>query len=305
MSKSMVLSGPMSALRSRFGDREAIRRMAKAGFDAVDYTFNEMVSDDCVWNTPRWEEYGKELLTLARDQGVFFNQAHAPFLFDWDHEWLTPAFETNILPKIHQSFRCAALLGIPRIVVHPIHHIRYRGNQAMLWDWNQEYYHRILELGKECGVQIALENMWQTDPLRGCGDSDVFSTPTEFRDFLDSLRDPWACACVDVGHAGLAGEDPAELLRTLGGGRVKAVHIHDNGHRADDHTLPYLGKLDLNAITSALGEIGYAGDFTFEVTNYLTPFDDALADQALAFQVTVGRHLIQKVQAARRGKEGQ
>ena len=89
------------------------------------------------------------------------------------------------------------------------------------------------------------------------------------------------------------------------GGRVKAVHIHDNGHRADDHTLPYLGKLDWNAITSALGEIGYAGDFTFEVTNYLTPFDDALADQALAFQVTVGRHLIQKVQAARRGKEGQ
>ena len=31
MSKSMVLSGPMSALRSRFGDREAIRRMAQDG----------------------------------------------------------------------------------------------------------------------------------------------------------------------------------------------------------------------------------------------------------------------------------
>ena len=154
-------------------------------------------------------------------------------------------------------------------------------------------------------MQIALENMWQTDPLRGCGDSDVFSTPTEFRDFLDSLQDPWACACVDVGHAGLAGEDPANLLRTLGGSRVKAVHIHDNGHKADDHTLPYLGKLDWDAITRALGEIGYEGDFTFEVTNYLTPFDDALADQALAFQVTVGRHLIEKVQAARREKEGQ
>ena len=28
-----------------------------------------------------------------------------------------------------------------------------------------------------------------------------------------------------------SGADPAELLRTLGGGRVKAVHIHDNGHR--------------------------------------------------------------------------
>ena len=241
----MILSTENGALRSLVGERRAIEILAKAGFDAIDYTFTPwMERGEMPWNRDGYQDYAKEVVQMAKDNGVYFNQAHAPFLFDWDHEWLTPAFETNILPKIHQSFRCAALLGIPRIVVHPIHHIRYRGNQAMLWDWNQEYYHRILALGKACGVQIALENMWQTDPLRGCGDSDVFSTPTEFRDFLDSLRDPWACACVDVGHAGLAGEDPAELLRTLGGGRVKAVHIHDNGHRADDHTLPYLGKLD-------------------------------------------------------------
>lgn len=235
---------------------------------------------------------------------MFFNQAHAPFLFDWDNQWRTPAFETNILPKIHQSFRCAALLGIPRIVVHPIHHIRYRGNQAMLWDWNQEYYHRILELGKECGVQIALENMWQTDPLRGLWRQRRVLHPGGVPGLPGLPPGPRACAVWTWATRGGRG-GPGGAARTLGGNRVKAVHIHDNGHRADDHTLPYLGKLDWNAITSALGEIGYAGDFTFEVTNYLTPFDDALADQALAFQVTVGRHLIQKVQAARRGKERQ
>lgn len=298
MSERMILSGPMSALRPRFGDEEGIRRMARAGFDAVDYTFNEMVDPGCIWNTDGFQEYAARLRAVAGENGVFFNQAHAPFLFDWDAMWQTDAFDSVILPTVERSFQCAALLGVPQIVVHPIHHIRYHGNEELLWQWNMDYYHTLLPLARKHGVKIALENMWQTDPKRECGDSDVFSHPKEFRDFLDGLDDPWAVACVDVGHAGLAGEDPADLLRTLGH-RVKALHIHDNRHKVDDHTLPYLGKLDWDAITQALGEIGYNGDFTFEVTNYLTPFDDEMADTALRFQVEVGRHLIRKIEASR------
>ncbi|MEM5779619.1 MAG: sugar phosphate isomerase/epimerase family protein, partial [Lawsonibacter sp.] len=264
MNKGMRLSGPMSALRARFGDEEGIRLMARAGFDAVDYTFNEMVHPDCVWNTREFEAYAKSLCQAARAEGLYFNQAHAPFLFDWDGMWQQQGFQTDILPVVERSFHCAALLEIPLIVVHPIHHVRYRGNEAKLWEWNQEYYRGLLDAAKRHGVRIALENMWQTDPKRSCGDSDVFSQPTEFRDFLDALQDPWAVACVDVGHAGLAGEDPAQLLRTLGGDRVKAIHIHDNRYLADDHTLPYLGGLDWDSITRALGEINYRGDSTFE-----------------------------------------
>ena len=298
MSKPMVLSGPMLAMRARFGDEEGIRRMARAGFDAVDYTFNEMVNPNCIWNTDKFQDYAKRLRTVAEENGLFFNQAHAPFLFDWDSMWQTEQFDAVILPTIERSLLCAALLGVPQIVVHPIHHIRYHGNEEMLWDWNMDYYHRLLPLAKQYGVKIALENMWQTDPKRECGDSDVFSHPREFKEFLDVLDDPYAVACVDVGHAGLAGEDPADLLRILGS-RVKALHIHDNRHKVDDHTLPYLGKLDWDSITKALGEIDYRGDFTFEVTSYLTPFDDEMADAALRFQVEVGRHLIQKIENSR------
>lgn len=298
MSKPMILSGPMLAMRARFGDEEGIRRMARAGFDAVDYTFNEMVDPRCIWNTDGFQDYARHLRVVAEENGVFFNQAHAPFLFDWDSMWQTEKFGTVILPAIERSLLCAALLGVPQIVIHPIHHIRYHGNEEMLWDWNMDYYHRLLPIAKQYGVKIALENMWQTDPKRECGDSDVFSQPQEFKEFLDALDDPYAVACVDVGHAGLAGEDPADLLRTLGS-RVKALHIHDNRHKVDDHTLPYLGKLDWNSITKALGEIDYRGDFTFEVTSYLTPFDDEMADTALRFQVEVGRHLIQKLERSR------
>lgn len=301
--KQMRLSGPMSAMRSRFGDESGIRKMAAAGFDAVDYTFNEMVDPECIWNSSGYERYARNLLHLAKEEGIIFNQAHAPFLFDWDSMWLKPEFETCIFPAIKRSLECAAMLEIPLIVVHPIHHIRYRGNEKLLWEWNQEYYARVLEAAGEYDIKIALENMWQTDPKRNCGDSDVFSIPSRYRDFLDSLHHPQAAACVDVGHAGLAGEDPADLLRTLGRKRVQAVHIHDNAYHVDDHTLPYLGKMDWNEITKALGEIDYQGDFTFEVTNYLTPFDDAMVDDALRFQVLVGRHLIHLVEENRQIKK--
>ncbi len=296
MHEKVVLSGPIFVLRSRFGDIETICRMARAGFDAIDYTFNEMTNPECIWNTDEWEEYAKRLLDVAHLEGVYFNQAHAPFLFDWDGMWLTPEFESYILKVIEHSIRCAAALKIPVIIVHPIHHIRYRGNEALLWEWNQTYYKRILACGERYGIKIALENMWQLDPNRECSDADVFSSSEEYCSFLDSLQSPWATACVDLGHVGLAGEDPTEMLRVLGGKRVTSLHVHDNGHKNDDHTLPYLGKLDWEAITRTLGEIDYQGGFTFEVGTSFYAFDDELIDDALRFQVAVGRHLIQKIQ---------
>ena len=87
------------------------------------------------------------------------------------------------------------------------------------------------------------------------------------------------------------------MILTLGD-KVKALHIHDNRFKADDHTLPYLGEIDWDTVTDALGQIGYAGDFTYEVTGYLTRFDDELVEKALALQVAVGRRLIEKVEAA-------
>lgn len=296
---TMTLSAPMSALRKRLGDEKAITLMAKVGFDAIDYTFNEMVDSACIWNTKDYKGYASHLNDVARDNRVFFNQAHAPFLFDWDSMWLESGFDALIRPTIERSFECASLLGIPLIVVHPIHHITYFGNEKILWDWNLEYYHRLLPVAKEYGLKIALENMWQMDVVKNCSSSDVFSNPEQFKECIDVLDDADIVACVDVGHAGLAGEDPASMLRILGT-RVKALHIHDNHHKADDHTMPYLGKLDWKAITHALAEIGYNGDFTFEVTNYSTSFPDDLLGDALSLQVAVGRSLIQDILKNRR-----
>lgn len=294
----MILSAPIAALRPGFGDEQSIRLMAQAGFDAVDYTFNLMCDPACVWNTEEFEKYASRLRQIAEDNDIFFNQAHAPFLFQWETEG---ELERYILPTMERSFICAALLGAPHIVVHPIHHLRYKGNEARLWEMNLAYYRRLLPAARRYGVKLALENMLQPDERRGCIVRDMLASPVEYRDFYDALADDSIIACVDVGHSGPTGEDPAQLLRTLGHERVQALHVHDNCFRNDDHLLPRMGKINWDEVTQALADIDYTGDFTFEVTNFLRCFfEEDLIGAALKLEHDVGRHMIAQIEEKKR-----
>ncbi|QTQ12996.1 sugar phosphate isomerase/epimerase [Treponema parvum] len=293
----MMLSGPMSAMRPGFGDEKSITLMAAAGFDAIDYTFNEMYMRENVWNQANWREYAIKLVRKANECKICFNQAHAPFLFNWEKNG---EMENWILPTIKHSFECAASLGIPHMIVHPIHHIKYKGNEKYLWDWNMEYYKELISVAKNTGVQIALENMLQLDEKRGCIVPDVFAKPQEYVAFYDALASDEIIACVDIGHSGPTGEDPVELLKILGS-RVRAIHVHDNCFRNDDHFLPYMGKIDWEAVTKTLADIDYKGDFTFEVTNFLKHYyPEPLISSALKFEHDVGRYLISRIEAYKR-----
>lgn len=289
----MILSAPMSAMRSGYGDEMSLVLMARAGFDAIDYTFNEMTEQGNVWNQPSWKSYATRLKAKAEELHVYFNQGHAPFVFHWEDrsEW-----DKWIIPTVEHSFECASALGIPIIVVHPIHHFRYKGNESYLWDLNLDYYRTLIPFARKAGVKIALENMLQYDEKRGCIVPDVFARPEKYLAFYDTLASEEVVACVDVGHSGPTGEDPVELLTVLGD-RVKALHVHDNCFRHDDHYLPFLGMMDWDAITGALASIHYQGDFTFEVTNFLKKFfRPRLIEAALEFEEQVGRYLIGQIE---------
>ena len=78
----MILSTENGALRSLVGERRAIEILAKAGFDAIDYTFTPwMERGEMPWNRDGYQDYAKEVVQMAKDNGVYFNQAHAPFIY--------------------------------------------------------------------------------------------------------------------------------------------------------------------------------------------------------------------------------
>ena len=291
----MRLSTQTHCLAEKFGDEQAVRILAEAGYDAIDWSFFNMFDDNDVWVREGWKEHAHALRKVGDECGIAFNQAHAPLGTSKGEE----PFDTMAMERILQSIEIASILGIDNIIVHPKQHLPYAKNKKYLFDINVEMYKNMMPLCEKLGVRICTENMWQYDTNRQVIIDSVCSQPEEFCAMVDAVGSPWLGACLDIGHAALVGVDPADFIRELGHDRLKALHVHDVDHRRDCHTLPFMEKLDWASITAALGEIDYTGDFTFEADQFLYAFPKALQPEAAKFMVKTGRYLMEQVEANR------
>lgn len=108
-------------------------------------------------------------------------------------------------------------------------------------------------------------------------------------------------ACLDVGHVGLPSGDAEawDFIKILGHDRLQALHIHDNDYTNDQHLIPYAGSIDWSQVTKALGQIDYAGDFTYECLfkRMFNQVDHKVITPLLKFTEQIGRHLIDQVEA--------
>ena len=193
-----------------------------------------------------------------------------------------------------RSLEVSALLGCKQAVVHPIHHQEYIGHEEEQFELNIKFYRDLLPYAKEFGVKIALENMWQNEVKRKHPGYDVCSLASEFVRYIDTLDDDYFTACLDLGHSGMVGEEAQDAIRILGHDRLGALHVHDNNYCADQHTLPFLGKMNFEEIMKALAEINYKGEFTYEAGKFFNSMPDELMQSALNFMVEVGRYLIDR-----------
>jgi len=80
---------------------------------------------------------------------------------------------------------------------------------------------------------------------------------------LDAITASEVGACLDAGHAFLAGDMPA-LLRKLRG-HLRMVQAHDNGGAHDDHWPPGDGQIDWEATLRELVEIEFHGALILEM----------------------------------------
>lgn len=286
----MKISAETLYLRQRLGDWGAISTLANAGFDCIDYTMDYMVRDDAELNQPNYRDYALRLREYGEKLGVKFNQAHAPFEFDWSEETL----QKVAIPRTIRSLEIASIMGIDTVIVHPLHYMNYAHNQEKVWEMNMDFYRILLPYAQEYNVRIALENLFQFDS-RGVAMPDTCSDPERYIRAIDAFNDPHIVACVDVGHSNLVGDDPADLIRRLGHDRLKALHIHDNDAVLDRHTLPFLGKISWDEIAKALAEIHYDGVFTFETFFFYSRFPDDLLPTVACWVKEMGRYLTAQI----------
>lgn len=286
----MILSTQTDFLGRAYGEAEAIRMLAKAGFDAYDFSFFPMFENpEYPMNGPGFREYAKSLRAVADEAGIACNQAHAPFASSTGDA----ADDERRFAAIVQSMEAASLLGAKVIVVHPKHHLPYMTHAAELKEQNIAFYKRLVPYCEQFGIKAACENMWQHNNAPSVSriiDS-TCSRPGEFCDYIDAVGSPWIVGCLDVGHIALTDEDLGGFVRAMGPQRLQALHVHDNDFLEDSHTMPFISKIDFSALVTALKEIGYQGDFTLEADHFLEKFPLPLVPDALALLYKTGRFL--------------
>lgn len=292
----MKLSTQTEVVSNRFGEENCIRWICEAGFDAIDYSMFCMYGEDCILNTSKYESHVLKIKSIAQSYGKVFNQAHAPFpSFKVGED----EFNKNAFSKISRAIEIAGILEIPNIVIHPTD---FGLESKENLERNAELYNSFVPLCKQYNVKIAVENMFGHDRLRGWIAPNICSVGEEFCRMMEMLDPEYFTACVDIGHAGLVGTDAPTLIRELGHDYVHCLHVHDNDYRSDRHYPPYFFKIDWDEVTSALADIDYVGDLTFEADRFFDSFPKELIPSAYGFLHDIGRNLISQIEEKKQGR---
>lgn len=264
-----------------YGEEQGLFLLAETGFDTVDYSFfvpgedSRLLADDYL-------EKAEKTKNLLKKLGLSCNQAHAGFKFRYGMNM------NEQCPEYLFCCRCieyAALLGAENIIVHGI---AVPDNEDFV-DYNIQFYKSLEPLCGRFGINIAVEN------VGGARDVETINR------FCEGLPSEHFSVCVDIGHANLTKIGPAEFLRSVASGRVKALHIHDNCGDADAHTIPYLGGIDWQETLGALIDIGYTGDLTMEAGKFLRAFPTNLKPDALKLYYSVVKNLEYELEKRRNG----
>ena len=76
----MLLSNLTQWYCNKIPEKEAIKMIADAGFDAYDISLFELTrNEEYLFNSPDYVEIAKEMREYADSIGIVCNQSHAPF----------------------------------------------------------------------------------------------------------------------------------------------------------------------------------------------------------------------------------
>ncbi len=299
----MKLSTPIGDIGNKIGYKKAINLISKSGFDAFDLSMYSMHIKPNQLSGDNYLYYLKELKEEMHKLGIECNQAHAPFPTQLNGN---DEYNQMTLKMIIRSMECAAFLGAKVIVVHPIKNsssslcskyafVKYESKQQ-LFDANINFFKKLIPYCQKFNIKIAVENMWERHPMHHDTLIPAFlGNSEEHARFIDVLDSEWIVGCLDIGHALICGENPAQAIRRLGAKRLQALHIHDCNGYEDSHALPFSMPNNWDEIMNALAEICYNGDFTFEAENFYKYYPEELYSDALTFMCKMGRYMINSI----------
>lgn len=233
---------------------EAFRRIAEAGYDAVD-----------IWggrpHAYRHDLTGAEIrrlrgITERLGLGV---ASFIPAQFRYP-TCLCSNSETirrDSVDYIKEGLRLAAEFGAPIVSVCPGHTVF---GQTLEDGWRRlrESLDEICSAADSLRLKVALEpaDKYETDLVNNC---------EQALQLLENVRWDNLGVVLDNGHSYVVGESAERMVAKLRD-RLFHVHIDDNLGKRDQHLIPGDGSFDFPAFIGALGRAGYQGFLTAELS---------------------------------------
>jgi sugar phosphate isomerase/epimerase len=192
-----------------------------------------------------------------KELGMEAYSFHAPFAPNIDIASSDSTQRTASVAEILKAAEASALLHVHYFVLHPgpenpaaipaeeqlarMHNVVGSLNQVA---------QRCRELGIICVLENKLPHL-------------LFGNTSDILWILDAINTAEIGACLDTGHAFLAG-DIHNLVHKLSG-HLRMIHAHDNGGSDDNHSPPGDGKIDWQQFLRNLIEVRFRGAFILEV----------------------------------------
>jgi hexulose-6-phosphate isomerase len=232
-----------SMLPQSLGILERFQLASDAGFEAI----------ECP-TTPE-QAKAEEMLAASKKAGLpihsVMNQEH----------WRSPlsSSDTAVVEKsldgMRTSLHNAKLWGADTVLLVPAV-VNPQTSYADAWERSQRQIRKLIPLAAELKVIIGIEEVWNKFLL----------SPIEFTRYVDDFQSPWIRAYFDIGNVAINAY-PQDWIRTLGK-RIVKVHVKDFAFRkrVAEFTPLLEGEIDWRAVYAALGEIGYQGTATVELS---------------------------------------
>jgi hexulose-6-phosphate isomerase len=224
--------------------KEKFEIAKEAGFDAME-----------VGNVPTMQE-AEEIKKASDDAKLpihgIMNMEH------WKSPLSSPdpAVAQKTVDSMKSSLQQAKLFGASTVLLVPaVVNPEVRYEEA--WKRSQPLIKSLIPEAEKNKVIIAVENVWNKFLL----------SPMEMAHYVDQFKSPWVRSYFDVGNVLLYGY-PQDWIRTLGKNRIAKVHLKDFKFAKRQAEFVNLrdGELGWKEVHKALGEIGYNGYATVELS---------------------------------------
>lgn len=282
LSTSTNIMDRVAGVRGAISLEKCIEKCSKAGFRVLDMNFCHVSGkgEQLTWED--WKTWIDNLAEYAARFDVEFSQSHNITNNMCDRNAGGRIWLEELTSRV---FKCSSRLGVKWVVIHAGTFCERGYSVKESKRINVEYIRAYAKIAQKLNTGIAVENLYDFDGRQ------YTAAVEELIDLVDSVNEPNVGICWDFGHANLTRENQCESLRQIGK-RLKATHVADNNGLDDEHLAPFYGNINWKPIMETLSEIGYEGDFTYEIQKFSENLPEAVRETMLQHTVDIGNYLI-------------